>query len=89
MLSFANFCMSFGHDDIFLHTYEADFIADLIQKKEHHLARSFYLSFSYKDDELLLNKSSLGKFIHRINPKELEIKDTTDIVKLASYLGLR
>ena len=30
--------------DLFLHSYEADFIADLIRKKEYRLARSFNLS---------------------------------------------
>ena len=33
--------------DLFLHSYEADFIADLIGKKEYRLARSFNLSFCY------------------------------------------
>ena len=38
--------------DIFLYSYEADFIADLIQRKEHRLARS---QFPYIEDVLLLN----------------------------------
>ena len=33
--------------DLFLHSYEADLIADLIQKKKYRLARSFNLSFRY------------------------------------------
>ena len=74
--------------DLFLHSYDADFIAYLIQKKEHHLARTFNLSFYYKDDLLSLNNPSLWNLIHRIYPKEPEIKDTTDTVKLASYLVL-
>ena len=36
-------------DDPFLNSYEADFIADLIRKEEHCLARSFNLSFHYTD----------------------------------------
>ena len=46
------------HTDLFLHSYGADFIADLLRKKEHHLARSFYLSFRYKDDVLSLKNPS-------------------------------
>ena len=42
--------------DLFLHSYEADFIADLIQIKEH--------SFRYTDDVLPLNSSTFGEFIH-------------------------
>ena len=37
-------------------------------------------------DVLSLNNHSFGNFIHRIYPKELEIKDTTDTVKSASHL---
>ena len=35
-----------------------------------------------------LNNSRLGDFIGRIYPIELEIKDTTDTDRLASYLDL-
>ena len=66
--------------DLFIHSYEVDFIADLTQKKEHHLARSLNLSFRYIDGVLSLNNPSFEDFIHRIFPKELEIKDTTDTV---------
>ena len=47
-------------DDLLLHSYETDFIADLIQKKEHRLSRSFNLSFRYIDDESSLNNPSFG-----------------------------
>ena len=40
--------------DLFLHSYEAGFIADLIRKKEHRFARSLNLSFCYIDDVLSL-----------------------------------
>ena len=51
--------------------------------QEHCLARSFNLSI---DDVLWLNNTSFEDSIHRIYPKELGIKDTTDIAKSASYL---
>ena len=38
--------------DLYLHSCAADFTVDLIQKKEHRLARSFNLSFRYIDDVL-------------------------------------
>ena len=43
-------------------------MADLIQKTECHLARSFDLSFRYIDDLLSLNNPSFGDLIHRIYP---------------------
>ena len=52
----------------FIHSFEADFIVDLIQRKEHRLARSFYLSFRYIGDVLSSNNSSFGGFIHRVYP---------------------
>ena len=39
-------------DGLFLHSYEANFMADLIRKREHLLASSFNLSFCYIDDVL-------------------------------------
>ena len=75
--------------DIFLHSHEADFMADLIRNKEHRKTRSFNISFRYIDDVLSLNNPSFGDLIHhRIYSDEFEIKDTSDTVKLASYLNL-
>ena len=38
--------------ELFLHSYKADFIAHLIQKKERRLAKLFNLSFRYIYDVL-------------------------------------
>ena len=40
----------------------------------------------YIDDVILLNNSRFGDFVDRIYPIELEIKDTTDTDRSASYL---
>jgi hypothetical protein len=64
--------------DLFLYSYEADFIQGLLKKNEMKLARSFNLTFRYIDDVLSLNNSRFGDFVDRIYPIELEIKDTTD-----------
>ena len=56
--------------DLFLHSYDADFIADLIRKKEYRLARSFNLSFRYIDDVLSLTSPNFGDLTHRIYPKK-------------------
>ena len=44
--------------------------------------------FSYKDDVLSRNHSRFCDFVDRIYPIELEIKDTTDTDRSASYLDL-
>ena len=58
------------------------------KKNEKKLALSFNFTFRYIDDVLLLNNSRLGDFVDRIYPIELEIKDTTDTDRSASYLDL-
>jgi hypothetical protein len=52
------------------------------------LARSFNCTFHYIDDVLSLNNSRLGDFVHRVYPIELEMQDTTDTDRSASYFYL-
>jgi hypothetical protein len=44
--------------------------------------------FRYIDDVFSLNNSRFVDFVYRIYPIELEIKDTTDTDRSASYLDL-
>ena len=74
--------------DLFLNSYEADFIKGLLRKNEKKLARSFNVTSRYIDGVLSLNNSRLGDFVDRIYPIKLEIKDTTDSDTSASYLDL-
>ena len=53
---------------LFLHSYEADFIQELLKKNEKKLARSINFTFRYIDDVLSLNNSKLGDFVDRIYP---------------------
>jgi hypothetical protein len=66
--------------DLFLYSYAA--------KDEKKLTRSYNFTFRYIDDVLSLNNSRFGDYVDRIYPIELEIKDTTDADKSASYLDL-
>ena len=50
--------------------------------------KSFKFKFRYIDDVLSFNNSEFGDFVHHIYPTELEIKDTTDRARSASYLDL-
>jgi hypothetical protein len=74
--------------DLFLYSYEADFIQGLLKKNEKKIARSFNFTFRYIDDVLSLNNSRFVDFVDRIYPIELEIKDTTYTDRSASYLDL-
>ena len=73
---------------MFLYSYEADFIQGLIKKNQKKLARSFNFTFRYIDDVLSLNNSRFDDFVDRIYSIELEIEDTTDTDRSASYLDL-
>ena len=74
--------------DLFLYSYEADFIQGLLKKNEKKLARSFNLTFRYIDVVLSRNNSRFGDFVDRIYPIELKIKDTTATYKSASNIDL-
>jgi hypothetical protein len=73
---------------LFLYSYEADFIKMLLKKNEKKLARSFNFTFRYIDDVLSLNNSKFGDFVDCTYSIELEIKDTTDTNRSASYIDL-
>jgi hypothetical protein len=64
------------------------FLEGLIKKNEKKLTRSFNFTFRYIDDVLSLNNSRFGDFVDCIYLIKLEIKDTTDTDRSASYLDL-
>jgi hypothetical protein len=52
--------------DLFLYSYEVDFIQGLLKKNEKKLAQSFNFTFRYIDDY-----SKFGDFVEHIYPMEL------------------
>ena len=69
--------------DPFFNSNESVYIADLIKKKEHRLAKSFDPSCGYVDDVLSINSNRYGDLIHRICRNETGIMDTTKYYKLS------
>jgi len=74
--------------DLFIYSYEADFIQGFSRKMKKKLTRSFNFTFRHINDVLSLNNSRFGDFVDRIYPIELETKNTTDTDRSASYLDL-
>ena len=72
--------------NLFLYSYEADFIQGFLKRSEKKLVGSFKFPFRYIDVVLSLNNSRFGDFVDRIYPIEFEIKDTTDTDRSASYI---
>ena len=64
--------------DLFLYSYEAEFIQTLIKSGKRHLAKSFCFTYRYIDDVLSINNAKFEDYINIIYPVELENKDTTD-----------
>ena len=73
--------------DLFLYSYEAEFIQTLIKSGKRH-TKSFCFTYRYIDDVLSINNPKFGNYIDDIYPAELEIKNTTDADRRASYLDL-
>ena len=74
--------------DLFLYSYEAEFIQKLLSQKKKKLAVAFNLTFKYIDDVLSINNEHFHTYVNMIYPTELEIKDTTDSSTKASYLDI-
>ena len=49
--------------DLFLYSYAADFIQELLKKNEKNLSLSFNFTFCYTDDVLSLNNYRFGDFV--------------------------
>ena len=69
-------------------TVNINIMQSLLKKNEMKPARSFNFTFRYKDDIISLNNFKLGDFVDRIYPMELEIKDSTDAARSASFLDI-
>ena len=74
--------------DIFLYSYEAEFIQSLLSAGKKRLASQFNFTYRYIDDVLYINNPDFENYLGQMYPPELEIKDTTESNTSASYLDL-
>ena len=74
--------------DLFLYSYENEFLDKLVKEGKRKLARKFNLSYRYTDDLISFNNKRFKEFISDIYPKELTISETTESTSVASYLDL-
>ena len=74
--------------DIFLYSYEAEFIQSLLSAGKKRLASQFNFTYRYIDDVLSINNSDFENYLGQLYPPELEIKDTTESNTSASCLDL-
>ena len=74
--------------DIFLYSYEADFVQSLLSTGKKQLASLFNLTYRYIDDVLSINNPEFEHYLGQMYPAKLKIKDTTESTTSASYLDL-
>ena len=74
--------------DIFLYSYEAEFIQSLFSTGRKQLVSRFNFTYRYIDDVLSINNSEFENYLGQMYPVELEIKVTTESNTSASYLDL-
>ena len=74
--------------DIFLYSYEAEFIQSLLSTGRKQLASRFNFTYRYIDDVLFINNPEFENYLGPMYPVELGIKDTTESNTSASYLNL-
>ena len=74
--------------DLFLYSYENEFLDKLIKEGKRKLARKFSLSYRYIDDLISFNNKRFKEFISDIYPKELTISEITESTSVAPYLDL-
>ena len=60
--------------NLFLYSYEAEFIQNILDDGNKKLAKMFILTFRYIDDELSLNKPIFRESIDLVYPLEPDIK---------------
>ena len=72
--------------DLFIYSYEAEFVQSLLQAGKKHLAQQFNFTYRYIDDVLSLKNTKFAEYLEFIYPRELEIKETTETAASSSYL---
>ena len=70
--------------DLFLYSYESEFLQNLVKDKKIHEARAFNFTCMF----LSINYPRFAEFLPLIYHPELDIKETTDTASSASLLDL-
>jgi hypothetical protein len=76
-----------NYANLFLLAYGTNFLQGLLKNKNKKFAQIFNFSFLYIDGVLSLNNSRFAGHLHHIYPNGLEVEDTIDNQKSASYLN--
>ena len=60
--------------DLFLYSYESEFLDNMIRGGHRKLARSFSLCYRYIDDLIVFNNKKFGDYVKEIYPSQLTVE---------------
>ena len=72
--------------DLFLYSYEAEFVQFLLKAGKKQLAQQFNFTYRHIDGVLSLKNTKFAEYLKFIFPRELEIKEKTETAASSSYL---
>ena len=74
--------------DLFLYSYESEFLGNMIRSGHRKLARSFNLCYRYTDDWTVFNNKKFGDYVKEIYPSQPTVEKANTSDDLANYLDL-
>ena len=75
--------------DLFLYSYENEFLNNMIKSGHRRLARSFNLCCRYINDLIVFNNKKFLDYLKEIYPSELTVEKANKSDHLADYLDLK
>ena len=75
--------------DLFLYSYENEFLDNVIRSGHRRLARSFNLCYRYIDDLIVFNNKKFLDYLKEIYPSQLTVEKANKSDHLADYLSTR
>ena len=74
--------------DLFLYSYENEFLDNMIRSGHRRLAKSFNLCYRYIDDLIVFNNKKFLDYLNEIYPSQLTVEKANKSDHLADYLDL-
>ena len=74
--------------DLFLYSYESEFLDNMIRSGHRKLARSFNLCYRCIDDLIVFNNKKFRDYVKEIYPSQLTVEKANTADDLANYLDL-
>ena len=74
--------------DLFLYSYENEFLDNMIRSGHRRLARLFNLCYRYIDDLIVFNNKKFSDYLKEICPSQVTVEKANKSYHLADYLDL-